>query len=137
VTGPSSIVDDGPVVLSYGPRARATPFVRTNFQRRGQLLMRISRVCAAMLAVALAVGCGSDSVTDPGPQTVLGLAVTPKGATSVQLTFTGTAGDASYGIERATGAAGTFAAVGSVPAPANGGVVTRDDTGLMPNTVYR
>ncbi len=99
--------------------------------------MRISRVCAAMLAVALAVGCGSDSVTDPGPQTVLGLAVTPKGATSVQLTFTGTAGDASYGIERATGAAGTFAAVGSVPAPANGGVVTWDDTGLMPNTVYR
>jgi hypothetical protein len=99
--------------------------------------MRISRVCAAMLAVALAVGCGSDSVTDPGPQAVLGLAVTPKGATSVQLTFTGTAGDASYGIERATGAAGPFAAVGSVPAPANGGIVTWDDTGLSPNTVYR
>jgi hypothetical protein len=99
--------------------------------------MRISRVCAAMLAVALAVGCGSDSVTDPGPQAVLGLAVTPKGATSVQLTFTGTAGDASYSIERATGAAGPFAAVGSVPAPANGGIVTWDDTGLSPNTVYR
>jgi hypothetical protein len=99
--------------------------------------MRISRVFAAMLAVALAVGCGSDSVTDPGPQTVLGLAVTPKGATSVQLSFTGTAGDASYSIERATGPAGAFAPVGSVPAPANGGTVTWDDTGLTPNTVYR
>jgi len=99
--------------------------------------MRISRVFAVMMAVALAVGCGSDSVTDPGPQTVLGLTVTPKGATSVQLSFTGTAGDASYSIERATGATGAFAAVGSVPAPANGGTVTWDDTGLTPNTVYR
>jgi len=99
--------------------------------------MRISRVFAVMMAVALAVGCGSDSVTDPGPQTVLGLTVTPKGATSVQLSFTGTTGDASYSIERATGATGAFAAVGSVPAPANGGTVTWDDTGLTPNTVYR
>jgi hypothetical protein len=99
--------------------------------------MRISRVFAVMMAVALVVGCGSDSVTDPGPETVLGLTVTPKGATSVQLSFTGTAGDASYSIERATGATGAFAAVGSVPAPANGGAVTWDDTGLTPNTVYR
>jgi hypothetical protein len=99
--------------------------------------MRISRVFAAMVAVALAVACGSDSVTDPGPQPVLGLAATPKGVSSIQLTFTGTTGDASYSVERATGASGAFAAAGSVPAPAAGGTVTWDDTGLSASTLYR
>src|SRR5919112_2192198 len=99
--------------------------------------MRISRVFAAMAAVALVAACGSDSPTDPGPQTVLGLAATPKGATSIQLSFTGTAGDASYSVERAAGAAGTFAAAGTVPAPATGGTVTWDDTGLSASTLYR
>jgi len=99
--------------------------------------MRISRVFAAAAAVALTVACGSDSVTAPGPEPVLGLAATPKGATSIQLSFTGTAGDASYSVERATGAAGTFAAAGTVPAPAAGGTVTWDDTGLSSSTLYR
>src|SRR5215218_1430194 len=100
--------------------------------------MRISRVFAVMTAVALAVACGSgDGVTDPGPQPVLGLAATPKGATSMQIAFNGTAGDASYSIERAAGATGTFASAGTVPAPATGGAVTWDDTGLTPNTLYR
>src|SRR6185436_11041864 len=98
-------------------------------QRRGKLLMRISRVFAAIAAVALAVGCGSDGVTDPGPQPVLGLAATPKGATSIELSFTGTAGDASYSVERASGATATFASVGTVPAPATGVTVTWMDTG--------
>src|SRR5215204_1041354 len=99
--------------------------------------MRISRVFAAAAAVALTVACGSDSVTATGPEPVLGLAATPKGATSIQLSFTGTAGDASYSVERATGAAGTFAAAGTVPAPAAGGTVTWDDTGLSASTLYR
>jgi len=99
--------------------------------------MRISRVCAAIAAVALAVGCGSDGVTDPGPQPVLGLAATPKGATSIELSFTGTAGDASYNVERASGAAGAFASVGTVPAPTTGVTVTWTDTGLDANTLYR
>jgi hypothetical protein len=100
--------------------------------------MRISRVFAVMTAVALAVACGSsDGVTDPGPQPVLGLAATPKGATSMQISFTGSAGDASYSIERAAGATGTFAAAATVPAPATGGAVTWDDTGLTPSTLYR
>ncbi|HKH94734.1 MAG TPA: fibronectin type III domain-containing protein [Gemmatimonadaceae bacterium] len=99
--------------------------------------MRISRVFAAVVAVALTVACGSDSLTDPGPEPVLGLAATPKGATSIQLSFTGTAGDASYSVERAAGAAGTFAAAGTVPAPATGGTVTWEDTGLSASTLYR
>jgi len=102
--------------------------------------MRISRVFAAMAAMAamtLVAACGSDSVTDPGPQPVLGLAATPKGATSIQLSFNGTAGDASYSVERATGASGTFASATSVSAPATGGSVTWTDTGLVASTLYR
>ena len=100
--------------------------------------MRISRVFVAMVAVALAVACGSDNgVTDPGPQPVLGLAATPKGATTLTISFTGTPGDASYSVERATGASGAFAVAGTVAAPAAGGTVTWDDTGLTPNTLYR
>ena len=99
--------------------------------------MRISRVIAAMVAATLVTACGSDSVTDPGPQPVLGLAATPKGATNVELSFTGTAGDASYGVERATGAAGTFAAVTSISAPSAGGTVRWEDSGLAASTLYR
>ncbi len=101
-------------------------------------MMRIRGVLAAIAAVALAIACGSDNnPTDPGPQVVLGLAATPKGSTSIQLSFTGTAGDASYTVERATGAAGAFANVASIPAPAAGGVVTWTDVGLTANTAYR
>src|SRR3982750_932972 len=100
--------------------------------------MRIRGVCAAIAAVALVAACGSDNTpTDPGPQTILGLGATPKGATSIQLSFTGTAGDASYTVERATGAAGAFANVATIPAPAAGGIVTWTDAGLTANTVYR
>lgn len=100
--------------------------------------MRISSVFAAMAVVALSVACGSDNgVTDPGPQPVLGLAATAKGATSVELSFTGTVGDASYSVERATGANGAFTAAGSVPAPSAGGSVTWTDNGLTASTLYR
>jgi hypothetical protein len=99
--------------------------------------MRISRVFAATVAMTLAAACGSDSVTDPGPQPVLGLAATPKGATSIQLSFNGSAGDASYAVERAAGANGAFASATSIPAPSAGGSVTWTDTGLVASTVYR
>jgi hypothetical protein len=55
----------------------------------------------------------------------------------VRITFNSLAGDNSYDIERAEGAAGTFAAAGTVAAPATGGPVTYDDTGLKANTLYR
>ena len=99
----------------------------------------IGRALAASSAVLMlgAVACGSDSSTGPTPPTpVLGLSATVKGATAVQLTFNSTAGDASYDVERAEGS-GTFAAVGSVPAPAVAGPVTYTDTALKANTAYR
>ena len=99
--------------------------------------MHIRRVFAGFMIAALAAACGSDGVTDLGPQPVLGLVAAPKGATSIQLSFTGTSGDASYTVERANGTAGTFATAGSVPAPASGGGVTWTDTGLEPSTLYR
>ena len=99
--------------------------------------MRFSSVFVLATAAALAAACGSDSVADPGPQPVLGLAATPKGATSIQLSFTGSVGDASYAVERATGAAGAFVAAGSIPAPASGVTVTWDDSGLTGSTLYR
>src|SRR5512138_596046 len=99
--------------------------------------MRISRVLAAMVAMTLAAACGSDSVTDPGPKPVLGIAETTKGATSIQLSFNGMAGDASYAVERAAGANGAFASATSIPAPSTGGNVTWTDTGLVASTVYR
>ena len=100
----------------------------------------IGRVLAASTAVLMvgAAACGSDSSSGPTTVTpVLGLAATAKSTTSVDLTFNGTAGDNSYDIERAEGAAGTFASVGSVPAPAAGGQVTYTDTALKVNTAYR
>ena len=99
--------------------------------------MRIRGVFAAIAAAVLVVACGSDGVTDPGAQVVLGLAATPKGSATVELSFSGTAGDASYTVERATGASGTFATITSVPAPAAGGTVTWTDNGLTASTLYR
>jgi hypothetical protein len=137
VTGPSSIADDGPVALTHGPRTRADLPSSIDIQRRGWILMRISRVFVGIVTAAFAVACGSDGVTDPGPLPVLGLAATPKGATSIELSFTGTSGDASYAVERATGAGGAFASAGSIPAPASGGTVTWIDSGLEPSMMYR
>ncbi|MEO7456203.1 MAG: fibronectin type III domain-containing protein [Gemmatimonadaceae bacterium] len=101
--------------------------------------MMFTRRALAALAVALvSSACGSDSATGPdAPNPVLGVSVTPKGATSVQVTFNGTAGDASYDIERAEGSAGTYAAAGSVAAPATGGAVSFVDNGLKASTLYR
>jgi len=100
----------------------------------------IGRALAASAAVLMlgAAGCGSDSPSGPATVTpVLGLAATAKSTTSVDLTFNSSAGDASYDIERAEGAAGAYAAVGSVPAPPSAGPVTYSDTGLKANTAYR
>lgn len=92
-----------------------------------------------MAALSLVVGaCGSDSTGPAAPQPILGLNVTPKGATSVQLTFNSVAGDDSYTIERAEGAGGAFASVTTVNAPATPGLITYvDNTGIKPTTLYR
>ena len=55
----------------------------------------------------------------------------------MQLTFNSSAGDESYDIERAEGAAGAFAQVTNVAAPAAPGQVTYVDASLKVNTLYR
>ena len=100
------------------------------------LTRRLTTAAIAVVSIALAA-CGSDSTGPSKPQPILGLSAIAKGATSVQLTFNSVAGDNSYSIERAEGAAGTFAAVTSVNAPATAGAVTYLDNGLKPTTMYR
>ncbi|MES2176877.1 MAG: hypothetical protein V4550_03345 [Gemmatimonadota bacterium] len=94
---------------------------------------------AAAVVIALAtVACGSDTPTEPvAPSPVIGASATSKSASSITISFTSTAGDASYDVERAEGAAGTFAAVTNLPAPAAAGTVTYTDNGLTANTSYR
>ena len=102
------------------------------------LLNRRMMTCLLAATSLLVAACGSDSSGPSAPQPILGLNATAKGATSVQLTFNSVAGDDSYAIERAEGAAGTFAAVTTVAAPSTPGLVTYvDNTSLKPNTLYR
>lgn len=102
------------------------------------MLLNRRMMTAALVAISLvAAACGSDSTGPSAPQPILGLNTTAKGATTVQLTFNSVAGDNSYDIARAEGAAGTFATITTVTAPATPGVVTYDDSGLKPSTLYR
>lgn len=91
----------------------------------------------ALALIALAA-CGDDD--DPTAPTIdppLGLQVTATSSSATRITFNGRAADDSYALERAEGAAGTFASVTTINAPATDGTVTYDDTGLTPNTQYR
>jgi hypothetical protein len=92
----------------------------------------------ALLAVALLAACGDDDdPTAPSVNPPLGLTVTPVSSSVVRVSFQSAAGDNSYAVERAEGAAGTFAQVTSIPAPASAQAVTYDDAGLTPATLYR
>ena len=98
------------------------------------------RAHAALIVAATLVSasCGSDSTTAPAPPApVIGVAVTPKSSSSVTISFASTVGDASYDIERAEGATGSWASVTNMPAPTAGGTVTYTDAGLKVNTAYR
>ena len=100
--------------------------------------MRLHRLAQIALTVAItfaSVSCSDN--TAPGPTPVIGATLTPKGATSVMISFTSVAGDVSYDIERAEGTTGTFAAVTTVAAPTTGGAVSYTDVGLKASTLYR
>ncbi len=103
--------------------------------------MKLTRRALAAVAVVVtfaALGCGSDSSTGPvAPNPILGVQAVAIGATSIVISFNGNAGDASYDIERAEGASGTFANAGNVSAPSTGGAVTYTDNNLKLNTAYR
>jgi len=93
-----------------------------------------------MAAITVAA-CNDDNPTDNTVPVVVGVQAAPNPAattSSVIVTFQSRAGDNSFNIERAEGASGgTFAAAGTVQAPATPGTVTFTDNGLAVNTTYR
>lgn len=91
---------------------------------------------SAVTAIAFSGAC-SDSSGPSAPNPILGLSTSATSSSSVRLTFNSAAGDDSYDIERAEGAAGAFAQVANVPAPSTPGPVTYVDANLNFNTVYR
>jgi hypothetical protein len=95
----------------------------------------------AMATFALAACSGDDNPTENTVPPVLGAQAAPNPAastSSIVVTFQSRSGDNSFNIERAEGATGgTFAQVGTVPAPATPGAVTYTDNGLKLNTTYR
>src|SRR6476620_11016190 len=101
-------------------------------------MISIHRALAATVAAftIIAVGC-TDNTAPAAPDPILGLSTTAKSSSSVQLTFNSSAGDQSYDIERAEGAAGAFAQVKSVAAPATPGQITWVDENLKVSTQYR
>lgn len=93
---------------------------------------------ASILLIATACG-GSDSsgpTTPTKPTPPIGLQAVATGSASIRVSFTSTAGDNSYIVEHAEGAA-AFAAAGTVTAPATAGVVTFTDANLKRETLYR
>ena len=95
-------------------------------------------VASAVAAFSLlAAACNSDSATEPTATPVIGASSTATSSSVVRITFNSKAGDTGYNIERAEGAAGSFAQVGSVAPPATVGTVTYSDAGLKVTTLYR
>src|SRR5262245_62117813 len=95
---------------------------------------------ASVVSLSIAAACGSDDGGSTQPiviQPVIGVAATAVSSQSVRVTFTSRTGDNSFNIERAEGASGTFAAAGTVAAPATPGTVTYTDNGLKVSTMYR
>jgi hypothetical protein len=101
-------------------------------------MMRLPRLFP-LIALALTAACGDDDdPTKPtAPSAPLGVQAAATGSSTIRVTFPGTAGISSYNIERAEGAAGTFAQITSVQGPAVAGTITYDDTGLKVQTLYR
>ncbi len=95
------------------------------------------KLAFAVTSLALfAAGC-SNSSGPSAPNPILGLSSAAKSISSVQLTFNSAAGDDSYDVERAEGAAGSFAAVTTLSAPSTPGQLTYTDMNLKVNTLYR
>jgi len=95
---------------------------------------------ASLVSLTLAAACGSDDGGSTEPAVVppvIGVSATAITSQSIKLSFTSRTGDNSFNIERAEGASGSFAAAGTVAAPAAPGPVTWMDNGLKVNTMYR
>lgn len=94
-------------------------------------------VATAIATLAMTAACSSDSSTAPTASPIIGASATASSSSVVKVTFNSRAGDTGYNIERAEGAAGSFAQVGTVAAPATAGAVTYTDNGLKVQTAYR
>lgn len=104
------------------------------------LTMRNVLAAGALATTSLLAACSDDSnPVDPGAVAPSAVSVTALSSTRTQVTFTGRDGDDRYVVERGAGAGtATFAEVGTVAAPANGGQVTfTDSLGLLANTTYQ
>ncbi|MCX5760801.1 MAG: fibronectin type III domain-containing protein, partial [Gemmatimonadetes bacterium] len=99
--------------------------------------LRRFTIALASAAVVLAGACNSSDSTGPAaPLPVFGLTVAATGSATTRVTFSGRATE-SYEIERAEGAAGSFAIVNTVATVATDGTQTYNDAGLKVNTAYR
>ena len=98
---------------------------------------RILSAFVALSALGIAACSSDNGSTAPVITPPLGVQATATGINSIRVVFNGTAGDNSYEVERAEGATGAFALATTVTAPAAGGQVTYDDTGLKVQTQYR
>ncbi len=100
------------------------------------LLRRFAAVSSLTILGVLAA-CGSDDPTAPTATPVIGVTAQAMSSSSVKISFTSKAGDNSYNLERAEGAAGSFGQISSVPAPTTAAPLTYTDVSLKENTLYR
>ena len=90
------------------------------------------RLPVILLGLALVAACSDDPVT-PTNDPPAGLAASATGSTTINMTWTAATGLTQYVLERATGAAGTFAEINRPASSAT----SYSDTGLLPTTLYR
>lgn len=92
-----------------------------------------------LFSAGFLAACDDDEPTGTGrPPQVLGVQATATSPTTVRVTFHSRAGDNSFIVERAQGAATTsFTQIGTAQAPATPGTVNFDDAGLAANTDYQ
>jgi len=88
---------------------------------------------ALVLGMALLWACSDDDPVTPSNNPPAGLAASASGSTAINLTWTAATGVTQYVLERAQGAAGTFAEINRPASSAT----SYTDTGLLPTTQYR
>jgi hypothetical protein len=87
---------------------------------------------ATLIGLALVAACSDDPVS-PSNDPPAGLAAAATGSTTINVTWTAATGVTQYVLERATGAAGTFAEINRPASSAT----SYSDEGLLPTAVYR
>jgi len=100
-------------------------------------MFRRFALATTVVAATFVSACNASDSTGPSaPLPVLGLAVTATGSSTARVTFSGRSGE-SYDIERAEGAAGTFAAITTIAALTADATQNYDDKALTVTTLYR